>query len=125
MKHCVWFVAAAFCIIFAATVAAQQPNYGCLAFGNCGQKGNTPNAGPRDYWQNWICSGCHLGVATNYVQSPPERALLGVPSRFWTMHADAVRDGETRVRVGQHRLLPANRISPGFQQLLSDRTPRR
>ena len=111
---------------FAATAAqAQQqgPSLGCLANGNCGHKGNTPNSGPRDYWQNWICQGCHLGPVVNYAPSPTERALLSVPARFWVMHADAERDGETRARITQHRLLPTSRMPPPFQTLMAQRPP--
>ena len=109
------------CGALAATVEAQQANYGCLANNNCGHKGTTSNAGPRDYWQNWICSGCHSGPLTNFVQSPPERALIGMPARFWSMHAEAARDGETSVRAGSHRLLSPGRITPDFQRLLQER----
>jgi hypothetical protein len=118
-------VAALMLGLVASAVEAQQPNFGCLANANCGQKGNTPNAGPRDYWQNWICQGCHLGPPVNYVQSPPERALMGVPARFWAMHGDAVREGETRARASQHRLLPTSRMPPAFQALMAQRPPTR
>ena len=109
----------------AAQAQQQQPGFGCLANANCGQKGNTPSAGPRDYWQNWICQGCHLGPPVNYAPSPPERALMNVPARFWVMHADAMRDGETRARAGQHRLLPTSRMAPTFQGLMAQRPPGR
>jgi hypothetical protein len=108
-------------VAIAADAAAQQPNYGCLAHNTCGRKGTTSNTGPRDYWQNWICSGCHMGVASNYVQSPPERALINVPDRFWIMHAEARRDGETAVKAGNHRLLGQGRITTEFQRLLAER----
>ena len=75
--------APAFAVVFFAALAAsataraqQQPNYGCLASATCGHKGSSPAAGPRDYWQNWICGGCHIGPVTNYAPSPAERALL-------------------------------------------------
>jgi hypothetical protein len=116
-------LAVAFLAALAApvTALAQQPNYGCLASANCGQKGNSPAVGPRDYWQNWICGGCHIGPVTNYVPSPAERALLSVPARFWVMHTEAERDGETRARVSQHRLVPTSRMAPAFQQLMANR----
>jgi len=107
-------------LVAPATARAQQPNYGCLANANCGQKGTSPAVGPRDYWQNWICAGCHLGPVTHYVPSPAERALLSVPARFWVMHAEAERDGETRARISQHRLVPTSRMSPLFQQLMAN-----
>jgi hypothetical protein len=117
-------VALTFGIAAAAAQAQQQgAGFGCLGNGNCGQKGNTPSAGPRDYWQNWICQGCHVGPPVAYVLSPPERALMNVPARFWSMHADAMRDGETRARISQHRLLPASRMPPAFQNLMVQRPP--
>ena len=108
-------------LLAAEPAPAQQPNFGCLANNNCGHKGGTTNSGPRDYWQNWICAGCHSGMPGTYVQSPPERALIGIPSRFWDMHADAVRDGETAVRAGSHRLLPTSRLTLEFQRLMQER----
>jgi hypothetical protein len=107
-----------------ADVVAQQPNYGCLAQNTCGRKGTTSNTGPRDYWQNWICSGCHMGVSSNYVQSPPERALINVPDRFWFMHAEARRDGETAVKAGMHRLHAESRITTEFRRLIAERRGR-
>jgi len=122
MRRFAWLAAPVLvAAVAAAALAQQQPNFGCLANANCGQKGPSPNAGPRDYWQNWICAGCHLGPPTSYAPSPPERALLAVPARFWVMHAEAARDGETRARVGQHRRLPVNRMPPVFQRLMAER----
>jgi hypothetical protein len=107
--------------VAAVDVVAQQPNFGCLAHNTCGRKGTTANAGPRDYWQNWICAGCHMGISPNYVQSPPERALVNVPDRFWMMHAEARRDGETAVKAGSHRLHAETRLTPEFRRLLAER----
>jgi hypothetical protein len=108
----------------AVEAVAQQPNFGCLVQNTCGRKGTTSNTGPRDYWQNWICSGCHMGVSSNYVQSPPERALINVPDRFWIMHAEARRDGETAVKAGMHRLLGEGRLTTEFRRLMVERTRR-
>ena len=110
--------------VAAADVVAQQPNFGCLAHNTCGRKGTTANAGPRDYWQNWICSGCHMSVSSSYVQSPPERALVNVPDRFWMMHAEARRDGETAVKAGTYRLLNEARLTGEFRRLMVERRGR-
>jgi len=119
MTHWLRIACFALAAVLASAALAQQPNFGCLASDNCGQKGKSTNVGPRDYWQNWICAGCHVSPVTNFAPSPAERALIGVPARFWVMHAEAERDGETAIRASQHRLLPANRISPVFRQLIA------
>jgi hypothetical protein len=112
----------------AAGVAAQQPGQspvqGCLAAGTCGKKGTTPAEVARDYWQNWVCS--HTGSAAGLAPSPQERALIAIPSRFWDMHADAARDGETRARLNRHRgIKDARALGPEFRRLLAQRPPRR
>jgi hypothetical protein len=124
MKRLAFLVVSVLWFAVTAAQAQQQgPSFGCLHNGNCGQKGNTPNAGPRDYWQNWVCQGCHVGPPVNYAPSPVERSLVSVPPRFWSMHADAARDGETRARIAQHRLLPTSRIPAPFQNLIAQRPP--
>ncbi len=107
-----------------APARAQQPQaVGCLAAGNCGTKGTTPGA-RRDYWYNWICSGCHTGATEPLAPTPQEYALLQVPVRFWTMHAEATRDGETRMRAGQHGLKPQGSIAAPFVALMRNRPAR-
>ncbi|HEX9835599.1 MAG TPA: hypothetical protein VGB90_02020 [Alphaproteobacteria bacterium] len=111
-------------------VAAQQPGQpaaqGCLAAGTCGKKGTTPAEVARDYWQNWVCTECHTGPAAGVAPSPQERALIAIPSRFWDMHADAARDGETRARLNRHRAIKdARALGPEFRRLIADQPRRR
>jgi hypothetical protein len=102
------------------------PAYGCIANNTCGQKGATTTAGARDYWQNWVCTGCHVGGPQVAVQqSPQERALIAVPTRFWVLHAEAEREAETRMKARQYRLLPAGRLTAEFRRLMEERPPRR
>jgi hypothetical protein len=124
MTRLAWLAAPVLAAAIAAPAALaqqRQPTYGCLAYDTCGKKSTTTNGGPRDYWQNWICAGCHLGGLANYQPSPAERALLAVPARFWVMHAEAERGGETRARIRQHPLLPTNRLPPAFRRLMAER----
>jgi hypothetical protein len=119
-----WLIAAA-ALALGLTAAPgpavpQQQATGCLAIGDCGTKGTTP--GPRrDYWYNWLCSGCHTGPTPPLAPSPQEYALIQVPVRFWTMHAEAERNGETRMRARQYRLLPPQRLAPQFKVLMAQR----
>jgi hypothetical protein len=110
--------------------AAQQPGQpaaqGCLATGTCGKKGTTPAEVSRDYWQNWLCTECHTGQGAGFAPSPQERALIAIPSRFWDMHEQAERDGETRARLSQHRgTKPTQALGPDFRRLLVERPRRR
>jgi hypothetical protein len=60
------------------------------------------------------------------VPSPDERALVALPSRFWVVHAEAERDGETRMKPpARAGFLPPARIAPEFQRLLAERPPLR
>ncbi len=108
------------CIAPGPARAQQGQAIGCLAAGNCGTKGTTPGA-RRDYWYNWICQGCHTGSLPPLSPSPQEYALIQVPVRFWTMHAEAERDGETRMRGPQHGLKPARSLAAPFKALMNNR----
>jgi hypothetical protein len=110
----------------ASQLPGQPPAQGCLATDTCGKKGTTPSEVTRDYWQNWVCTECHTGPATGLNPSPQERALIAIPSRFWDMHAEAARDGETRARLSQYRgIKPAPALKPELQRLLAERPRRR
>ncbi len=125
--HNPWrIVAAALALVLAASlspVAAQQAQpQGCIAAGNCGTKGTQTQPGARrDYWYNWICSGCHTGPLAPLAPSPQELALTQVPVRFWTMHSRAEQDGETRMRAMQHGLRPTGGLAPLFRVLMQNR----
>jgi hypothetical protein len=123
-------LAALLSVAGAGEVAAQQPGQplaqGCLGAGTCGKKGTTPAAVARDYWQNWVCTECHTGPVASVAPSPQERALIAIPSRFWDMHADAARDGETRARLNRHRgIKDARALGPEFRRLIAEQPRRR
>ncbi len=128
MVKIVWVAAGILVLVFLVTrgpAVAQQPqSLGCLAAGNCGTKGTTPGA-RRDYWYNWVCSGCHTGPLAPLSASPQEYALIQVPVRFWTMHAEAVRNGETRMRAQQYGLRSPAQLSGPFRSLMANRPAQR